>query len=192
MKLVGKILLYLATIPVAIFVAALFIMSTRSSVPDDTKTLADARAKAAQISAVASQAIAKDAKSEAVEKEQEEPRFKAGVFDRLKPSAGQWEDLQLVHDQDGAYSAVIYYGRSPGSLFEIIDDEKKVALAILQQLLADGHHPAQDKMSPTVFAVLRTTGVTGQGSVVCYGSTSYDYRRDQLKFENTKPALPGC
>jgi hypothetical protein len=99
-----------------------------------------------------------------------------------------WDHIKIDTAKSNEYALdLIYRPPGPDSIFTVITDTQKIARAVLSELVASGHHPADEHTFLWVWAeVPAGTGETGAKLVRIYGHTEYNSNSDQLEFKPWK------
>jgi hypothetical protein len=100
-----------------------------------------------------------------------------------------WDRVEIETARSDDYTLKLVY-RAPGPDNPAVPnlDTKKIARALLNELVMIGRRPANEHMTVWVWAqVPAGTGETGQPLVRVYGHTEYDPGTDRLEFKPWKP-----
>jgi hypothetical protein len=97
-----------------------------------------------------------------------------------------WQRIEIGESPENSYSFTIHYKDWPEQP-RVEADTRRIAHAVLAELMRQGHSPAKESI--TVFVAAHQDGLsgeTGQPLVRDLGMMHYDYNSDTLKF-----TLPG-
>ena len=89
-------------------------------------------------------------------------------------------DFSKVEDKDISIT-ITYDNVQP--ILDVAADTNAMVRATLEKLLADGHKPAPESISVTVWAHSPVKGETGASMVLPYGYSRYDYNSDSVNFK---------
>ena len=107
------------------------------------------------------------------------------ALDRVKPGKPRWDYIEVDKDTTAkSYHLTLFYNwPGPDEEEEPEWDTKRIARAVLAELLASGAKPMEEQIIVIVQAWRRTKGETGKDLGVFYGVTSYRASDDQLHFQ---------
>lgn len=117
--------------------------------------------------------------------DQDTSKAKATAADAIAsvPALPQWRRVIVREASDAGYSIAIDYAAQPKP-GDVEEDTKRLARAVLGQLVKSGHKPA------TEFTVVRVSGLqsgfkgeTGADLVRSYGTAIYDPKGDRITFD---------
>jgi len=98
-----------------------------------------------------------------------------------------WDHVEVTDAKPNEYELKLVY-REPPSDFAVRQDTRKLALAVLSELVATGRHPSNDGTFLWVWAQRPAgRGETGTDLVQVYGHMEYKADNDQLEFKPWKP-----
>lgn len=100
-----------------------------------------------------------------------------------------WDHIEVKEAKYHSYTLkLVYRAPGPDNIFTVIEDTRKIARAILGELVASGHNPSSDGTFLWVWAQVQAgRGETGAQLVRIYGHTEYNFDNDQLEFKPWKP-----
>lgn len=100
-----------------------------------------------------------------------------------------WDHVEIDTAKSNDYAMkIVYRAPGPDNIFSVADDTKKIARAVLSELVASGHSPSRDHTFLWVWAqVPAGKGETGEPLVHIYGHAEYNSDNDRLEFKPWKP-----
>jgi hypothetical protein len=99
-----------------------------------------------------------------------------------------WDHVEIETAQQNEYVLKLVYHEPPSDSSTVWQDTRRIALAVLSELVATGRHPSSDHTFLWVWAQCPAgRGETGAELVQVYGHMEYDYDTDQLEFKPWNP-----
>jgi hypothetical protein len=108
--------------------------------------------------------------------------FQKAVAARVSGSS-KWEGIEVNNASGASYSLKLWYRTRPGGQAEVSRDAKAVVQATLDELIAQGRQPAQERIFVSTHAYQSEKGATGQALVRVFGRAIYDFNNDSITYK---------
>lgn len=112
------------------------------------------------------------------------PREQSASSGQLRPRE-TWDHIEVYEKTTARdYQLTLYYRLPPPNYTEAEFDTKRIARAVLTELVEAGAKPSDERISVYVAAYRRVKGETGKDMIEGWGFTRYDSNHDELVYSH--------